>query len=442
MNHSIKRYLLTTIGLSVLVTYILLSIASYVVSKDELDELYDASLQQVASTVAAQHLAIDDVTHLYNNRKMVSNARIQREEEFYVRVLAGNGEVIYVSHPQEKVPSTFTLGFSVHQQSDISWRIFATKINQETIQVAQNLKLREMTIQETTLNLILSQVLFIPVLGHLIFLAIKKSLSPLSKLSSDIQERSSLNLAPFQQNKLPSELQPLVHALNTFMGRVSDGVSILKRFTSDAAHELRTPITALKIQLSVLEQASSKDERESAIHTLKGGIERSEQLISQLLTLARTEPNNTTREVQPIKLLSLIKESIENLLPLAHEKSIDLGLSMADDIDVSGVRDDLKVLVNNIINNAIRYTPNGGKIDIALFLKSGHVVFEVNDSGPGIANSDLQRVFERFYRGDNKSVTGAGLGLSIVREIANQHSAKIEILNQNPGLSFKVYFKY
>ena len=440
MNHSIKRFLLINITLAVVVIYGLISFVSYLVSKDELDELYDATLQQVASTVVAQHIAIHDMTHLYNNHKKESGTEIKGEEEFYVRVIAGDGTVLYASHLQEKVPLTTTLGFSTQRYHDKQWRFFSTKVNQEIIQVAQPLTFRKMTIKETALSLILSQLLFIPVLVILIFIAIRKALLPLSQLSSDIQQRSSFDLAPFSENKMPSEIKPLVNALNTFMSRVSDMVSILKRFTSDAAHELRTPITALSIQLKLIEQATSKAEREVAIQTLKGGIDRSEQLIGQLLTLARTEPSHQIREMQSINMLSLIKESIESLLPLAHEKSIDLGLNTADEIDIVGVRDEIKVLINNIMDNAIRYTPQHGTINVSLFTDALHVVLEVNDSGPGIPSSDVERVFERFYRGENKSINGAGLGLSIVKEIATQYGATIQLSNLNPGLSFKVYF--
>jgi two-component system, OmpR family, sensor kinase len=297
-----------------------------------------------------------------------------------------------------------------------------------------------MTIKETAFSLMGSQLLFIPVLVILIFIAIKKALSPLTALSSDIQKRHSHDLKPFSEDEMPAEMKPLVHSLNTFMHRVSDMVSVLKRFTADAAHELRTPITALRIQLNLVEQAKSTSEREQAINTLKDGIDRSEQLISQLLTLARTEPNSQSREVTSINLLSLIKECIEGLLPQAHEKLIDLGLQPSEELKVIGVRHEIKVLINNIMENAIRYTPNHGKVDIALFSNAEDIVLEIKDNGPGIPNDDFERVFERFYRGENLNVNGSGLGLSIVREIATQHYARIELLNLIPGLSFRVYF--
>lgn len=440
MSYSIKRFLLIYISLAILVIYILISLVSYWVSKEELDELYDANLQQVASAIAAQHLAINDITHLYSNNQVGVGALIEGEEEFYVRVLANDSTVLYVSHPKASVPFPATLGLSTQKTRNKQWRFFSVKANQETIQVAQSLKLRKKTIKETAFSLIVSQLLFIPVLVLLIFFAIRKSLSPLSALSSQIKHRESSDLKPFTDSEVPTEIKPLVQSLNTFMGKVSGMVGVLKRFTSDAAHELRTPITALRLQLSLVEQAQSKPEREAAIQHLKAGIVRSEQLVSQLLTLARIEPNNHTREVKPVNLLCLVKESIADLLPLAQDKSIDLGLSTSTEFVVSGVSHELKVLINNIVDNAIRYTPNHGVVDISLFADSNNIILEVNDTGPGVSNDDLERVFERFYRGENTGVSGSGLGLSIVKEIATQHGAHVELSSLSQGLSVKVYF--
>lgn len=440
MNYSIKRFLLIYITLAILVIYVLISLASYRVSKEELDELYDANLQQVANSIAAQHLAIHDVTQLYNNIQVGAGTKIEGEEQFYVRVLARDGTVLYVSHPDAKVPLPASLGLSTQRFQSKQWRFFVVKAKEETIQVAQSLKLRKNTIKETAYSLMASQLLFIPVLVLLIFYAIKKALFPLSVLSKDIQHRDSADLKPFADDKVPAEIKPLVQSLNVFMGKVSFMVDVLKRFTSDAAHELRTPITALKLQLTVLEQAKSTLERESAIQNLKAGISRSEQLVSQLLTLARIVPDNQSRQKRSLNLLALVKESFEELLPLAQEKSIDFGLSKAEECEVNGVQQEIKVLINNVVDNAIRYTPNHGKIDVSVFNQAGDIVLEVSDSGPGIPNDDFERVFERFYRGENQSISGSGLGLAIVREIATQHGARVELSNLNPGLCFKVFF--
>jgi two-component system OmpR family sensor kinase len=440
MRNSIKRFLLIYITLSILVIYALISFASYWVSKEELDELYDANLQQYAHAVAAQHINIEDETSLYQNNQVGAEKDIEGEQEFFLRVLAEDGRVLYVSHPNTKLPVPTTMGLSTEKIENKQWRFFALKAKNRTIQVAQSLKLRKTTIKETAYSLMVSQLAFIPLLVLLIFYAIRKALSPLSMLSKQIQHRDSYDLNPFADDNVPAEVRPLVQSLNMFMGKVSFMVDVLKRFTSDAAHELRTPITGLKLQLTALEQSNSKSERECAIRNLKSGIARSEQLVSQLLTLARIDPDNKSRHIQSLNMLELVKESFQELLPLAQEKSIDIGLMKADDCEINASRQEIKVLINNILDNAIRYTPNGGKIDVSVISQAGNVNLEVKDSGPGIPQHELERVFERFYRGENQHIPGSGLGLAIVKEIAIQHKAIIQLSNNNPGLSFKVIF--
>jgi len=440
MRNSIKRFLLIYIALSILVVYALISFASYWVSKEELDELYDANLQQYAHAVAAQHINIEDETSLYQNNQVGAGKDIEGEQEFFLRVLAEDGRVLYVSHPNTKLPVPTTMGLSTEKIENKQWRFFALKAKNRTIQVAQSLKLRKTTIKETAYSLMVSQLAFIPLLVLLIFYAIRKALSPLSMLSKQIQHRDSYDLNPFADDNVPAEVRPLVQSLNMFMGKVSFMVDVLKRFTSDAAHELRTPITGLKLQLTALEQSNSKSERECAIKNLKSGIARSEQLVSQLLTLSRIDPDNKSRHIQSLNMLELVKESFQELLPLAQEKSIDIGLMKADDCEINASRQEIKVLINNILDNAIRYTPNGGKIDVSVISQAGNVNLEVKDSGPGIPQHELERVFERFYRGENQHIPGSGLGLAIVKEIAIQHKAIIQLSNNNPGLSFKVIF--
>lgn len=440
MIKSIKQFLLVYITLSIVVVYALISFTSYMVSKEELDELYDANLKQVAHVIAAQHLAHQGATHLYRNNQIGSGTKIEAEEEFFVRVLAKDGSVLYVSHPNAEVPLPTVLGLSTQGLKSKQWRFFSVKAKEETIQVAQSSRLRKNTIKETAYSLMASQLLFIPLLVFLIFYAIRKALFPVSILSKDIQYRNSADLNPFAEDNVPAEVKPLVRSLNLFMGKVSLMVDVLKRFTSDAAHELRTPITALKLQMQVLEESRSKSERESAIQNLKSGINRSEQLVSQLLSLARLEPDNQSMQLQSLNMLELVKESFQDLLPLSQEKSIDIGLIKADDCEIVGTQQEIKMLINNILDNAIRFTPDRGKIDVSLFNQAGHVVLEVKDSGPGIPKNDLERVFERFYRGENQHISGSGLGLAIVKDIATRHGAVINLSNNNPGLSFKVFF--
>lgn len=443
INNSIKRFLLFYITLFIVIIYGLISVVSYNISQDELGELYDANLQQVAEVIATRNLATLSPKPLdISNpaKEETANKEITSEEEFYVRVLNKQGQILYVSHPAAVMPTPSSLGFSDHRLASRKWRFYTTQSGNETIQVAQSLNLRKSTIKETALNLMSSQLLFLPVLVVIVFIAIRKALDPLAHLSEVIKNRQSTELAPFTLTKMPTEVRPLVDALNMFMGKVSDMVGVMKRFTSDAAHELRTPITALKLQLAIIEQAKTPNERDQAIDQFRKGINRAEQLVSQLLTLARIEPDHQTKTLVSIDLSSLTKDSIEELLPLALAKRIDLGLNTSLIPLITGVRNEVKIMINNIIDNAIRYTPEHGKIDISIYAHDRQITLEVSDTGPGIADEDKAYVFERFYRGKNKDTVGSGLGLSIVKEIADRHHAKIETINLNSGLCFKIHF--
>lgn len=440
MKYSIKRFLLTYITLMILVVYALISAVAYWVSNEELNELYDANLQQVANTIAAQRLAMPNNSGMSKPQHVETAKKIHGEEEFHVRVIAQNGRILYESHPEAQIPTANALGLTTQRYQSTSWRLFSVKVNNETIQVAQSLRLRKNTIKETALSLMTSQLLCVPVLMLLIFYAIKMALIPLSQLSNQILSRNSTELNPFLLDKLPIEIKPLVESLNQFMGKVSSMVAMLNRFTADAAHELRTPITALKLQVTVLEQAETTSEKVSALQYLKAGIQRSEHLVAQLLTLARLAPENNQKQLMQFDLGELVKESIEQLLPFAQKKNIDLGFSHEQMHQIYASQHEIKILINNVLDNAIRYSHTHGKIDVELIKQADKIILKINDNGPGISDQDKDHVFDRFYRGEHVDTAGSGLGLSIVKEIADRHGLIIALLNRNPGLSFNVIF--
>lgn len=435
-HHSIKRFLVLSITCAVLVVYAVITAVSYFISKDELDELYDAHLKQVAEVIAAQPLTGSNADSLSN----LPTKPIQNEEVFYIRLTDQDNQSLYVSHPKLQLSLTASPGFSTQLVGQQQWRVYTHALPQANVLVAQLLKGREVTIRETALSLVFSQLVFIPLLVLVILAVIHRALKPITQLSNQIQQRESNDLTPLNLQDTPSELVPLVQAINGFMAKVGAMVDTLKQFTADAAHELRTPITALKLQHTLITQAENTEERESAINNLAKGISRSEKIVAQLLTLARMSAPNHAQPVETIALMPVIKVVIESLLPLAQAKHIDLGLNSTVDYVISGVPEQIHLMVHNILENAIRYTPENGKIDLAISASDHSIIFEVKDTGPGIAEAELNRVFERFYRGTSKDQAGSGLGLAIVKNIANLHHARIELANLHPGLCFRVYF--
>jgi two-component system OmpR family sensor kinase len=283
-------------------------------------------------------------------------------------------------------------------------------------------------------------------LGVLIWYAVGVGLKPLDAMSRAVAKRRPDAMAPLAESGLPRELKPLAGSLNALLARLDDALSAQRRFTADAAHELRTPLAALKLQVDLAERTKDSATQAVAFAELKAGVDRAARLVEQLLTLARLEPEAPARDFAPVDLAALAKDAIIARAALAGEKRIDLGIARIAAVAVRGDPASLATLLANLLDNALRYTPQDGRIDVAIDETDGHAVLTVTDTGPGIPVPERERVFERFHRGattDNPVVpTGSGLGLSIVRRIADAHGATV-VLEDGPagtGLMVRVRF--
>jgi len=242
-------------------------------------------------------------------------------------------------------------------------------------------------------------------------------------------------LEPLSEAALPSEVRPLVHALNGLLERLDHALVAQRSFIADAAHELRTPLTAVHLQAQLAERATSDAERAAALSELKGGLERATRLSEQLLALAREEPGVSERAPVSVDLGASARGIVADLAPLAAAKNIDLGLSEHPGVQVRGDADAIATLISNLLDNAIRYTPLSGRVDVAVSSKDDAAALAVCDNGPGIAPEERERVFDRFYRGAAAhAARGSGLGLAIVRRIGERHGATVEL---GPGIDGK-----
>jgi two-component system OmpR family sensor kinase len=237
------------------------------------------------------------------------------------------------------------------------------------------------------------------------------------------------------EKKVPEEVLPLVRSLNDLLGRLAEALAAQKAFIADAAHELRTPIAAMQLQAQLVERAPSDADRQAALDDLQAGIHRAGHAVGQLLTLARQEPDMSSKPLVAVALAELARSIIADHIAVATDKSIDLGLTGADEqAVVLGDTEGLRILLSNLVENAVRYTPRGGRVDVSVRTEEGgNCVVEVTDTGPGIAVKDQARVFDRFYRGESTQEPGTGLGLAIVKTIADRHGASIELQNGNRG---------
>jgi two-component system OmpR family sensor kinase/two-component system sensor histidine kinase QseC len=256
-----------------------------------------------------------------------------------------------------------------------------------------------------------------------------------------VRERDSQSLAPLAETGLPDELAPLVHALNELLARLAQSFDHQRAFVADAAHELRSPLTALKLQLGLLERAADEAARGAAQKSIGEGIERAAWLVEQLLALARNEPGAPALPMPQVDLAEIARGALAATVPLALAKGSVFDLQADAPLPVRGDAASLTALVRNLVDNAVRHGPPGSRIEVRVARQGGAAVLTVDDAGPGIPPQDRERVFDRFFRRDPSAADGSGLGLAIVRRVAERHGATVT-LGESPlgGLRAEVRF--
>jgi two-component system OmpR family sensor kinase len=398
----------------------------------EADAFFDYQLQQTALTLRDQAFEYAAAPAL---------APEAAGYDFVVQVWSFNGVRIYLSQPHVSLPGLTPLGISTVSTHEGDWRVFGIRARAVVIQVAQPMRVRKDQAARLALRTLLPFALLLPVLAAIIAIVVRRSLEPLERLAHTVRSRAPTALDPLPVAGLPSDVRPLVDALNGLLRRL---ISVLERnraFVADAAHELRTPLTALNLQLGALDTARSEEDRSEARDRLAGGLRRAARLVEQLLTLAGVEPGVPASPVE-LPLDEVVREVTVEALPLADARHIDLGLGRLDSVAVRGDRAALATLIRNLVDNAIRHTPEGGVVDVTLERDASGARLRVADTGPGIPPAERERVFDRFYRVPGTQAVGSGLGLAIVRTIAGQHGAQIR-LDAGPegrGLAVTVQF--
>jgi two-component system OmpR family sensor kinase len=361
--------------------------------------------------------------------------------DFVVQVWSLDGVRVYLSRPHAVLPEITTLGFATVDTSEGHWRVFGVQAARSVIQVAQPLAVRQQRAAQLAVQTLKPFALLLPVLLIVIWLAVGQALQPLQRLTAQVQARRTQVLEPLPPTPLPEEVQPLVAALNDLLGRLKASLERERAFMADAAHELRTPLTALHLQMGMLARASDESERSAAMETLSAGVQRAIRLVEQLLALARQEPRADTPHIA-VPLAELARSCVAELVPLADARHIDLGLANATEVSVRGDPEGLRTLVRNLVDNAVRYTPPGGRVDVSVEAGDAGARLSVSDNGPGIAPADRERVFDRFYRPAGTATSGSGLGLAIVRTIAAAHGASVALADgaDGQGLTVTVSF--
>ena len=420
---SIRRELLVWLLLGIALAVAAAAVGTYWRARDEANALFDYQLKEMAASLTDAPFAA--VPAGAGTVGAGSDAMV-------VQIWDRNGVQVFLSQPRRVLPQYAQLGFTTLSTDSGPWRVFSTLAAGQVVQIAQPMSARRELAASMALRTIVPLLAVLPFLAILIWFTIARGLKPLDRVAAAVARRSPALLEPLPETDLPREVQPLVGALNDLLSRLSHTLDAQRAFVADAAHELRTPLTAVHLQAQLAERATTDAERAAALAELKGGLERATRLVEQLLTLAREEPEVSEVPPAPVDLAAVAREVISDLAPLAGAKGIDLGLSSTAASMVNGDADALRTLISNLVDNAIRYTPAGGRVDVGLSDAGGSVVLSVRDSGPGIAVEDRERVFDRFYRGSGVGrVRGSGLGLAIVKHIAERHGAALEL---GPGI--------
>ena len=325
------------------------------------------------------------------------------------------------------LPATLPAGLQTLAERGISWRAYVASDPQGTrFAVAQRLRLRDEEVRDSVLFALAPPLLSIPFLLLLTGFVIRRGLAPLLRLSDQMDSASANAMAPFDGAGMPDELRPVVHALNRLTARLGLAMAQQRRLVSDAAHELRTPVAALVLQADNVMRVDMPEAARERMDALRGGLVRISKLIEQLLSYARAQGAPLTAP-QPVALDAVVREVFEELMPLAREHGVDIGASRLDAVVVPGELLRARVLVRNAVDNAVRYTPSGGEVDVRLWAEDGDACLVIDDTGPGIPESERERVFEPFVRILGSRQPGSGLGLAIAHTSAAALGGEIRL---------------
>lgn len=419
------RLLIALLGL-VAATSLLVGALTYRRVLQETSALFDYQLRQMALSLRGQ-------IPMARRLELPPGAA---DTDFVIQIWDLYGAHVYLSRPDLPLINATTLGYADVLADGQPWRTYGLQTLDGVIQIAQPLRVRESLARAAALRVVVPLLLLLPLLGAAIVGVVGNGLEPLRRVAVEVQRRDVHSLNPIAETGLPQEVAPLISELNRLLIRLDAAFQTQRAFVADAAHELRSPLTAVRLQLQLLDRAPDEEARREARDNLGAAVERAIHLVEQLLTLARNEPADATSALAPIGLEQAAADGVADTHTLALARHIDVGLD-AEPTPVSGDREALRTLVRNLVDNAVRYTPMGGRVHVRTYNGAQGPMLEVADSGPGIPPADRARAFDRFYRRASSPEGGSGLGLAIVKAIADRHGARIS-LDDAPGGGLRV----
>lgn len=454
MIRSIRKFLLINLLLSIVITTSLTVIGNYILDQKDIQHHLDSLLSQ--SGLSFQALIGDDIDQRNSQRMQAQlnsvpllakghHATIENpfdygyEDKFQFQVWDKHGNLIIHSANSPLEPlSNFKDGFSIVKIHKQPWRVFTTinPANGLVIAVAERYDVRAELGQRIARDDIYIMLLVTPLLGLLIWIIVGKGLNPLERVTKEVSHRAASYLKPVDLAVVPEEISALVDELNNLFERLQQAFDREKRFSADAAHELRTPLAVLKTQAQVAIRSTDEEERITSLNKLIHGVDRSTHVVHQLLTLARMVPDRgyAPEDLSQVRLYTVAVDEIVHIAPTAAEKNIDIELICPDEsVKIIGNKVALGILLRNLIDNAVRYTPINSHVTVSINNVDNNVQLQVIDNGPGIPPELRSRVFERFYRVIGNTAKGSGLGLAIVAQIIQLHHGEIHLDTPKSG---------
>ena len=411
--NSLRVRLLLALLVTLLVAALVMAAVTYRSVLAQAELLFDYQLRQMA-------LSLRDQGEIAGRN---ASALADGQLDFVVQIWTVDGRSIYASRNHERLPERALLGFADLTVGNETWRTFGVVARDRVIQVAQPLQNRRRLAADAALRSVAPLALITPLLAVVIWWLAALTIAPLRRVAADVRQRDEQSLQPLPTAGLPAEVAPLVQALNGLLERLGASFDAQRAFVADAAHELRSPLTALKLQMQLLRRAPDDAARSAAVESLAAGIDRAVRGVEQLLSLARSEPGAPLALEAGVDLSEVVRRALVDIAPLAHSRGIELGLEADAPVRLRGEPTALGVLARNLVDNAVRYSPQGSEVRIRVAQDAGMPLLQVDDAGPGIAPEDRERVFDRFYRKAPGGESGTGLGLTIVRGVALRHGA-------------------
>ena len=464
MKSSIRKFLLINLLLAIAITTTLTAIGNYYLDEQDIQEHLDTLM--AVSALSYEALLGDDVHHRPLDEIQDSLDRIPQKiknqyknsflndlppqnymSKFDFQVWTNQGKLLLHSLDPLEIPSPPKIdGFSDLQIGSQKWRVFTTFNDKAKIKtmLAEHYDTRNELGHSIAEDDMYIMLLTFPLSGLLIWIIIGRGLGSLARVAKEVSNRAPTNLEPVDLEEVPEEIKPVIDELNKLFYRLDEGFEREKRFASDAAHELRTPLAALKAQAQVALNTDDLAEKNLALKKVIASVNRSTHIVQQLLTMSRLVPEaSRINDIDKVNLPKVTREILALLAPSALEKQIELEFVHDDNItNFFGNSTAIAILIRNLVDNAIRYCTKNGAVLVRVYQQKENIILEVKDNGPGIPNELHTRVFERFFRMLGNQSTGSGLGLAIVKQVTELHGGKIELDTpaEGTGLIVRVFF--